>query len=112
MVDPHNPNKPTSYKAALMNNTRSVTFKADTGATGNYVRLKDALILEDKTTTTTGPQVRLPDNSIIKSTHRGHLPIPNLPPKATLSHTFSKLPSDNFAMQTAQQYSQNINSRC
>ena len=42
------------------------------------------------------PQVRLSDNTIIQSTHQGHLPIPNIPPNATLSHTFPKLQSASF----------------
>ena len=36
-VDPPIHNKPTRYRAALMNNNRRVAFKADSSATENYV---------------------------------------------------------------------------
>ena len=68
-------------------------MKADTGATGNYIRNEDALILNHVVDSTTGPHVRLPDNSIIKPTKSGHLPIPVLPQSATEAHVFPSLKS-------------------
>jgi hypothetical protein len=71
----------------------TVKLKADTGATGNYIRNEDALILNHVVDSTTGPHVRLPDNSIIKPTKSGHLSIPVLPQSATEAHVFLSLKS-------------------
>ena len=76
-----------------MSSRSSVTLKADTGATGNYIRTKDAFILKNSVPTSTGPRVRLPDNTILASTMTGHLPITTLPKQATVSHTFPNLHS-------------------
>ena len=63
-------------------------MKADTGATANYIRTKDAVILSGLKSTSTGPHVRLPNNAIITSKLEGTLPIPNVPLAATKAHTF------------------------
>ena len=81
-----------TYKEALIANT-TVILKADTGASGNYIRLKDALILKDKKRTDIGPKVRLPDNSIITTNTEGHLPLKNLPHSATHAHIFPDIKS-------------------
>jgi hypothetical protein len=74
-----------------MKNT-TVTLKADTGASGNYIRQIDEFILNNKHNTTIGPKVRLPNNSVISSTTQGELPI-NLPKQATQAHIFPDIKS-------------------
>ena len=81
-----------SYKNALLANT-AIILKADTGASGNYIRLKDAIILKNKKLTKTGPKVRLPNNSVITSTTEGYLPFNNLPKNATQAHIFPDIKS-------------------
>ena len=81
-----------SYKNALLANT-SIILKADTGASGNYIRLKDAIILKNKKLMKTGPKVRLPNNSVITSTTEGYLPFNNLPKNATQAHIFPDIKS-------------------
>ena len=63
-------------------------MKADTGATGNYIRTEDSKILTNLKSTTKGSRVRLPDDTIIAATDEGNLPIPDLPSVATHAHTF------------------------
>ena len=66
-----------SYKNAISEKThKEIILKDDTGATGNYIRGQDTIILKNPGPTTTGPIVRLPDNSIIQPTIYGHLTLP------------------------------------
>ena len=58
-------------------------LKVDTGATGNYIRKKDAFILKKLQSTRTGPVVRLPNGQLMQPNQKGHLPIANLPDIAT-----------------------------
>ena len=68
------------YKHAVLNKSRKeIVLKADIGATGNYIRGQDTIILKNPGPTTTGPRVGLSDNSIIQPTLSGHIPIPMLP---------------------------------
>ena len=72
-------------------------MKADTGATANYIRTKDAVILSQLKSTSTGPRVRLPNNApIITTKQEGTLPIPNVPLAATKAHTFDDLHSSSL----------------
>ena len=80
------------YNHAVLNKYRkAMILKSDIGATKNYIRGQDNIILKDPVTTTTGPRVRLPNNSIIKPTLFVHLPLPMLPSTATQSHTYLNL---------------------
>ena len=55
-----------SYKHALLNNsTKIFNLEGDTGANGYDNQVQDNIILKNPQSTTTGTQVRLPDNSII-----------------------------------------------
>ena len=53
---------------------KRVTFKFDSGASGNYVRPEDAHIL-DNVMNEQGPPVTLPDSSTTTATHSGELPL-------------------------------------
>ena len=68
-----------SYKDVVLNKScKTIIFKADTGAAGNYIIWQDTIILENPGPKTTGPRVRLPDNSIIQPRLSGHIPLPVL----------------------------------
>ena len=83
-----------SYKHAVLNKSlKAIILKSDTGATGNYVRGQDTIILKNPGPTTTGPRVRLTKNSIIQPTLFGHPPIQMLPSKATQAHAYPNLKS-------------------
>ena len=57
-----------SYKNVILNKSwKTIIFKSDTGATGNYIRGQDTIILNNPGPTATGPRVRLPNNSIIQT---------------------------------------------
>jgi hypothetical protein len=71
----------------------AIIAKSDTGATAHYFKNEDAIILHDLLPTNQGPQVRLPNNSIIQATHAGRLPYDHLPPSATSTHIFPGLKS-------------------
>ena len=67
-----------SYKNAFL--FSKVILKADTGATGHYIRKKDEIIYQQLKSTTTGPIVhRLPNGHLMKHDKTGYLPIPNPP---------------------------------
>ena len=69
-----------SYKHALLNNsTKIFNLEGDTGANGYDNQVQDNIILKNPQSTTTGTQVRLPDNSIIQPTLSVHLTISILP---------------------------------
>ena len=80
-----------SYKSALLSS--KVILKADTGATGHYIRKRMKLFKKKLQSTATGPIVRLPNGHLMKHDKKGYLPIPNLPTEATESHTFKDLHS-------------------
>ena len=67
-------------------------MKADSGATGNYVKPSDSHVLKN-ITTTPGPKVMLPYSSIIQSNQSGTLPIPGLSEIATRAHIYNDLHS-------------------
>ena len=78
-----------SYKHAVSNKSSKIsTLKSYTGATGNYIRGKDTIILKNLEPTTTCPRVRLPDNSIIQPKLPGHITLPMLPSEATQAQTY------------------------
>ena len=64
------------------------TLKADTGDTGHYIREKYAAILNNLEPTRHVPCVIIPNNSIIKPTKQGNIPLHNLPPQANCAHLF------------------------
>ena len=72
---------------------KAIILKSDTGATGNYTRGQDNVILKNPGQTTTGTKVSLSDNSIIQPTLYGHLHIPILSSTSTQSHTYPNLKS-------------------
>ena len=81
-----------SYKHAVLNKPRKeIILKDDTGATVNYIRGQDTIILNNPGPTTTGPRSRLPKNSIIQPTLSGHLPLQMLPQTATKSRAYTNL---------------------
>ena len=57
----------------------AIILKYDTGATGNYIRVQDTIILKNPGPTTTGNRVHLPGNSIIKQTLSVHIHFQMLP---------------------------------
>ena len=67
-----------------------IMANADTGATDNYLTPYDAHVLVNLQPTNMGPQVRLPDNSIMDPQQVDHLPLA-LPPLATETHVFQYL---------------------
>ena len=70
-------------------------MKADSGATGNYIRDIDKNILQNLHTTP-GPRVQLPDASTIQSQQTGYLPIPGLSQTTTTAHVFKDLQSSSL----------------
>jgi hypothetical protein len=70
-----------------------VTAKADTGATAHYFKPEDSNVLDNLKFTDQGPQVRLPNNAIIKADQVGNLPHMNPPLTATETHMFKDLKS-------------------
>ena len=79
---------PLSYKQALLSRS-SVTLKADSGASGHYIRDIDKHVLDNIKPTSKGPKVRLPDSSHIQATETGDLPLPVPAP----AHVFPALSS-------------------
>ena len=70
--------------------TSSVVAKRDSGASRHYFTEKDQHILLNQTNLTTGPSVRLPNNTEVQASRRGHIPLhDNLSPTATQAHVFS-----------------------
>ena len=68
----------TIMHALLRKYTNTITFIYDTGANGNYLCDKYAVILNNIQPTTTNPQVRLPDNTVIQPTHSDRSPLSTL----------------------------------
>ena len=86
-----------SYKHAVLNKSlKAIILKSDTGATGNYVRGQDTIILKNPGPTTTVPRFCLLKNSIIQPTLSVHLPLLMLPPTATQPHTYINLKSSRL----------------
>ena len=77
-------------------NRNEIILEADTGATESYIRVQDTIILKNPGPTTTGPRVRLPDNSIIQPTLSGNIPLPMLPSASTQAHAYTNLKSASF----------------
>ena len=68
-----------SYKhTVLKKSCKTIILRAYKGATEKYIRGQDTIIVKNPRPKTTGPRVCLPDNSIIKPTLSGHLPLPTL----------------------------------
>ena len=83
-----------TYNHTVLNRYhKAIVFKADTGATVNYIKGQYTIILKDTVPTTTGHRIRLPDNSIIQPTLSRHLPLPMLPSTATQAHAYTNLKS-------------------
>jgi hypothetical protein len=81
------------HSAVVPPQSNPVIAKADTGATAHYFKPEDSNILDNLKFTEQGPQVRLPNNAIIKADQVGNLPHMNLPLAATETHTFKDLKS-------------------
>ena len=64
---------PKSYREALILPQQTTLLKADTGATGHYIKPSDMTILHNLLPTTTGPAVRLPNNEIMQAKLKGNL---------------------------------------
>eukprot|EP01034_Spumella_vulgaris_P041206 gene41206-51007_t len=64
---------------------------ADTGTTGNYICLADAGMLLNIQPTRSGISVKMPDGSLIRSTHTALLNPPSLPRSACVAHVFPTL---------------------
>jgi hypothetical protein len=79
--------------ATVPTSPKHVLAKADTGATAHYFKPSDAAILDKLHDTDTGPNVRLPNNTIIKATQAGYLRNTTLPATATKTHIFPELKS-------------------
>jgi hypothetical protein len=71
------------------NTTRTSTAIADSGCTGHLLQV-DSLCL-NKTPTSNGLRVLLPDGSTIQATHTALLDMPNLPIAARQAHIFPQL---------------------
>ena len=82
-----------SYREALILPKKPIILKADTGATGHYIKPSDMTILNNLLPTTTGPAVRLPNNEIMQAKLKGNLPLPTLPSTSTKAHVFQELQS-------------------
>ena len=82
-----------SYREALILPKKPIILKADTGATGHYIKPSDMTILHNLLPTTTGPAVRLPNNEIMQAKLKGNLPLPTLPSTSTKAHVFQELQS-------------------
>ena len=54
------PNLMSYNQAVLKKNCKAIILKDETGATGNYIRGQDTIILKNTGPTTTGPRFRLP----------------------------------------------------
>ena len=66
--------------------------KGDSGASQHYFNISAAPHLTNVQPDPHGPSVMLPDRSIIKATHKGHLPFPSvLSPTATSTALFPNL---------------------
>ena len=88
------PTKLNSYNNALLTeSTEIIDLKSDTGATGNYIRGKDTIILKNPNPTTTSTRVLLPGNSIIHPTISVRLPLPDLLSAATQAHIYTYIKS-------------------
>ena len=86
------PPKFNSYKNLLISkSTKIIILKADTGASRNYIWDKYTIILNNIQPTTTGPQVRLPENTVIQTKLYSYLTQSMLPPETTQAHTYPNL---------------------
>ena len=68
----------------------------DTGTTGNYITMHDMSILKDVRATRFGIKVKMPNGTVIKSTHVGLLPNEMIPLEARLCHIFPELTSESL----------------
>ena len=76
--------KQYSYAAAVIRQKDMAI--ADSGTTGHFLQIDSQCV--DKRLTNEGLDVRLPDGSVITSTHTALLNIPQLPMKARRAHLF------------------------
>lgn len=86
---------PTSRTSSVIPSSKYYVplMKADSGATAHYIWQNDASALENVRPTTSGPTVRLLDNSAIDSTLKGQLAFPSLSKDAWTAHVFKDLKS-------------------
>ena len=97
-----------SYKnAELKTSYKAIILKSDTGATRNYIRGQDTIILNNPVPTNTGLRVRLLDSSVIQPTLSGNLPLQMLPSTATQAHA-----CPNFKSASLLSIRQLCNSNC
>ena len=76
--------------------SNSVVLKADSGASGNFLKSKDKHILRHRQKITNGPIATLPDQSTISPEEHGHLPIDHVSDKATSSLVYPKLSNSSL----------------
>ena len=91
------PPKFNSYKSLLLcKYTKIITLKDDTGTFRNYIWDKYTIILNNLQPTTTGPQVRLPENTDIQPTLYSYLPQSMLPQETIQAHTYTNIKIDSL----------------
>jgi hypothetical protein len=73
----------------INNTTRTSTAIADSGCTGHFLQVDSPCL--NKTPTSNGLRVLLPDGSTIQATHTALPDIPNLPIAARQAHIFPQL---------------------
>ena len=71
----------------------SSVLKADSGATGHYLRSSEKTMLLNLKLHSTGPTVRLPNHEVMTPNQIGTLPIPTLSPLACKAHVYPSLKS-------------------
>ena len=89
------PSLPTTPSTTLSQPPTPIVMKADSGASGMYIREDDKHVLHDLQPFQ-GPSAILPDASTIHATKKSHLPIPGLSPTATKAYVFDKLHSSSL----------------
>eukprot|EP00957_Ditylum_brightwellii_P090943 6925449-Ditylum_brightwellii.AAC.1 len=71
--------------------------KADTGASQYYWTHRDVKALTNIMPLINGPDVKLPDSTIIQATHPGTIPLhPTLSEQAQQAHTFPKMTNSSL----------------
>ena len=75
------------------NQTKVITTKLDSGASGTYIRKEDENIAQSKHKSCNGPRVILPDNSVLTPSHECNLKLPGMSNKGTSAYIFPELKS-------------------
>ena len=76
---------------------KSITCKADAGASSNYIAQKDENALRNIELVQNGPKVKLPNNEEIQASKKGLLPLPTtLSTTARTAHVFKGLTNSSL----------------